>query len=136
MCAWVGMALMGVLLTWLLLGRNVTSAKPGFFIFGYGAVVTAFQFGGHAIAVMVLAALGVGGGLALAAYTEGLQRAPEWGIYAASALAFGGVLAALPILWTIAVCLLNLALWILYVVLIAVFVCFCVWAFFAMLADL
>jgi hypothetical protein len=127
--AFGGMALMAVLFGWILLGRNIPSTKPGFFILGYGGVVAAFDFGGHAAAVMALAATGVLGGVVLALYTDGLQEAPESGHYAAFALAAAGALAALPLLWTIAICLLNLALWIAYGILVAIFVCFCIYAF-------
>ena len=122
LCAYGGMGLMGVLLCWLALGHHVgnSGTRPGFLIVGYGAVVGAFQFGGHAALIMVLLGLGLVGGIGLAVYTKDFASTPEWGHYGAFGLASLGALSALPMLLTVAVCLLNLVLWILFGILMAV----------------
>lgn len=110
------MGLLTVFCLWLWLGRDIGTARSGFFLIGYPLVVNAFRFGGHAWTLAVLGLLVMLAGVALGIHTQGFRMATGRGQIAMFTLAGAGALSTLPILLVLALVALNLALWALIII--------------------
>jgi hypothetical protein len=101
-------------LVWLAVGRalvDVTGPRPPLVVVGWGVLQDTLQLGGHAkgafragLAMLWLAVL-------LAMLTDGFTHPGRWAALATAVVGFGGALAAVPLLLTVAVIAGNVAVW-------------------------